>query len=454
MKKQLQKITLLTSISLLLLNVNAQTILLRENFSSYTAGQTLESQPTWDWMSSQGTNSITIQSGGALTYTDYPESGVGNSITLTTSGEDLYSTFPLQSTVGTSVYASFLVSISSASSTDPGDYFFAFSSSPIDKTIYHGRVYVKKDTNNKLAFGVTRAKSAVIGWTGFNYDLNSTCLIVLKYDIVSGTANDACSITVNPVISNGENAATWTTTTATDTQAEATGMVGAITLRQNAAASSPALTLSGIRVATNWSDLMNLASTTTGINIATDDTYKSMFYVGPSAPSAVKTLTVSGTGLTNDIVITQIGNTKYFELSLDNSSFSSNVTLTHSGGVVAPTTVYARALANSSANATTFNNQFFVTSTGVSDHRIKMYGTVDTSTKLNSIANNINIISDKTAKTIEIRDIKIGDKINVYSTTGQLLSSGVANQNTIKINLKTIGIYLVTVNNSCSKVVL
>ena len=118
--------------------------LLVENFD-YTAGTVLATSTSvdatsgWAGHSGAGTNNITVTA-SSITYPGYLSSGVGNYVSLVASGEDVNKTFTSQTT-GT-VYTSFLVNVTSASTT--GDYFFTISSNPYN-TSSRGRIYVKKD---------------------------------------------------------------------------------------------------------------------------------------------------------------------------------------------------------------------------------------------------------------------------------------------------------------------
>src|SRR6185436_6685124 len=67
--------------------------LLVEDFS-YTAGDLITAHG-WTAHSAGGTNAIAVTSPG-LTYTGYIGSGVGNAVSLTTSGEDDNRVFPSQ----------------------------------------------------------------------------------------------------------------------------------------------------------------------------------------------------------------------------------------------------------------------------------------------------------------------------------------------------------------------
>ncbi|MBK9357814.1 MAG: hypothetical protein IPN08_10570 [Bacteroidales bacterium] len=167
-----------------------------ENFS-YTSGTALSAN-CWS-VHSSGNNPITVQT-GTITYPGYLSSGIGGQVTVTggSTGEDVNRTFSPQTSGD--VYASFLVNVSSATTT--GDYFFHLGQTTIGTT-FRGRLFVIRDASNKLAFGIAQS-TATANYTAYSYDLNTTYLIVLRFNIVTGTSNDVASIYVNPVLNETE----------------------------------------------------------------------------------------------------------------------------------------------------------------------------------------------------------------------------------------------------------
>ena len=209
---------------------------------------TLLTASGWLAHSAGGTNPIVVTSPG-LTFANYPSSGIGNAVTLATSGEDVHRTFAAQSSG--SVYAAFLVNLTDASADATGGYFIHLGPDPISTT-FRARVYARKDGSNNVSFGITKAGAALptdVAFTGFTFSLNTTYLFVIKYTIVAGTANDAVQLFINPALPGTEPASA--TLTAPDT---AGGDInpGSIALRQGSAATSPTPRLDGIRVGTNW----------------------------------------------------------------------------------------------------------------------------------------------------------------------------------------------------------
>lgn len=444
MKSQLLKFSFLIFIlNVSLGDISAQ-LLLTENFE-YAVGDSLCGQSTWDWMNVPATRNLILIQNNALTYSDYLASGLGNKVSLTKSGEDLYRIFPRQTSGN--VYAAFLVKVTQLPSTT-GDYFFAFSSNPANKSIYHGRVYVKKDANDKLMFGVVRSAIANVAWTTASYDLNTTYLIVLKYEIISGALNDMCSIVVNPTIATEPTS--WTTITGNASGAEDANLIGAVALRQGDGTNSAAVEISGIRVATNWADLMNASSTIQGLVLTTDNAVKTGFIATTSSPSTEQSFKISGSNLTAGVVFTQIGATKYFELSTDNINYQNEITLTPVDGVLAETTVFIRMKSNATSGA--FTNTFNITSTGVNTTYLKASGSVTVSTGVNEQRGAVSVLVQNGL--IKINGINTGEKIEVFNVGGQKVYSTCSNGNTVLLSVKSAGVNIVRVGGKNIKIVL
>lgn len=225
-----------------------QTPLAVEDFD-LAAGQLLTANG-WTAHSGAGTNPLTVVSPG-LTYTGYPSSGVGNAVGFTTSGEDVHKTFAVQSSG--SVYAAFMVRFTEASTDVVGGYYFHLSPDPIG-TNFRGRVFVKRNAENQLAFGLSKAgtSEATVAYSPFSYALNTTYLIVLKYTIVDGATNDTVSIYVNPTLPGNEPATA--TVTAIDTTATDIAP-GSYAIRQGTAATHPAGVFDGLRIGTTWASV-------------------------------------------------------------------------------------------------------------------------------------------------------------------------------------------------------
>lgn len=232
----------------LMQNAFAQTRLI-ENFN-YLAGDSLGAHG-WTSFSGGATNRLLVTSPG-LSYAGYPQSGIGNATTLTTTGQDAY--VPLTSTNDTTnanaIYAFFLVNVTAAQAG--GEYFAALLPST-STTFYSGRVYAR-DNGGNLNFGITKSSpndtNNAAMWSTSNYSYNTTYLLVIKYTFTYGLANDAVSLfvfssglpaiepapTVGPIVYTSGDA----------------GNIGRFALRQSVATRAPSLVLDGIRVSTTW----------------------------------------------------------------------------------------------------------------------------------------------------------------------------------------------------------
>jgi PKD repeat protein len=227
------------------LNGKAQ-LLFEENFV-YPVGDLLTANG-WTAHSGAGTNAIATTA-PSITYSGYLSSGVGNEVALVANGEDVNKGFAAQSTGD--VYASFLVNVTNTSAT--GDYFFHLGQLAMG-TAYKARVFVKNDGGTNLAFGITHTggTSNPAVFTPFNYSLNTTYLIVVKYTFVAGTANDIVSLIINPVIGAAEPPAT--VTAADPAQGDPTD-IGSVALRQGTAGNTVNVKLDGIRIGSTWTDV-------------------------------------------------------------------------------------------------------------------------------------------------------------------------------------------------------
>lgn len=232
-------------------SITASVLLLEEDFD-YTAEDNITSHG-WTAHNAVGTNPIKVKSPG-LSYAGYASSGIGLAASMTTSGEDDHKDFAAAPTAG-SVYAAFLVNASAAQTT--GDYFFHFYET---SSLLDGRVFIKKDaSSSSFAFGLSKANEGAT-YTGFDYSLDTTYLVVVKYTFNGSSQDDTVALFVNPIPGGSEPTATVGPLTASIN--DATSLV-AVALRQGTAASMPTVVVDGIRVGTTWADVVACAPPTT-----------------------------------------------------------------------------------------------------------------------------------------------------------------------------------------------
>ncbi|HMQ44308.1 MAG TPA: hypothetical protein PKC63_08145, partial [Mariniflexile sp.] len=134
----------------------------------------------WNAFSGAGTNAIDVGVSSGLTYAGY--SGTtgftaaveGNAAILDNTGEDVNRTFAAPVTSGT-LYSTFLVKVVAAAT----GYVTGFTTTG---TTFGNRIFYKPSTTaGKINFGISNTSTAVYGTT--DYDLNTTYLIIVKYDV-------------------------------------------------------------------------------------------------------------------------------------------------------------------------------------------------------------------------------------------------------------------------------
>jgi len=220
-------------------------MLLDENFS-YPADDLITAHG-WTAHSGGGTQPITVYNGG-LTFPGYLDSGIGNAALVDNNGEDDNKAFATQSS-GT-VYVAFMVNVTSTAA----GYFFHLGGTPIGTT-FRGKLFM--DATNH--FGVSVGSNTGTFATS-TYTLGTTYLLVLKYQIVSGTTNDAVSLYIFNTTPPSTEPATPTIGPLTDaTQSDINP--GCVAIRQFSATQN--LIIDGIRVGMTWNDVFNPAPTPT-----------------------------------------------------------------------------------------------------------------------------------------------------------------------------------------------
>jgi hypothetical protein len=239
-----------------------------EYFEDYADGDDLQTSSTlseteWylclkaDYQGGTESSSPIISS-TPLTYTDYIASGVGKSVVLSSADADddrITTRRVYNEAITDKLYAAFLVNVESAK-TSLNDFFTWESST--SSNFARGRVYVSA-TEGDVTFGISKNSSTVNSVSG--YALNTTYLMVLEYDKVGSEDDgndDVVRIYINPDMSLTSTENTSIANTDTNTDYDSGNTTLAINLRQN----KVGVTISGIRVSTNWEGLW---SGTTGI---------------------------------------------------------------------------------------------------------------------------------------------------------------------------------------------
>lgn len=213
-------------------------LLLEENFD-YPVNDLITAHG-WTAHSSAGTQPITVSSPG-LVFTGYPSSAVGNAALLDNTGEDDNHVFTVQSTGN--VYISFMVNVTATSA----GYFLHLGGDPIGST-FRGKVFM--DATNHFGASVGNNTG---NYATNTYSLGTTYLLVLKYEIVTGTSNDIVSLFIFDSSIPGSEPPVPAVGPLTDATMSDINP-GSVALRQFNATQN--LTVDGIRIGTSWADIL------------------------------------------------------------------------------------------------------------------------------------------------------------------------------------------------------
>lgn len=262
-------------LSLVIIDTTFSQILFTENFS-YTSGDSLTAN---GWLRHSGSQGQILVATPGLTYSGYVLSNIGNSARLDTvgsSGIDVNKPTIPDST--NSVYASFMVNVSYASTT--GDYFFHVGNTTLG-SIFRGKVFAK-DSLGALRLGISKLSNTGT-YSPVAYNYNTTYLIIIKYKFNTGSAiDDEVSMFIFsasiPVSEPGSP------TVGPLTDATPTGdlnNVGTVALRQGTNTARQILLIDGIRVFKSWGNLVGI----TPITEVAEDFSLSQNYPNPFNPS-------------------------------------------------------------------------------------------------------------------------------------------------------------------------
>lgn len=300
------------------------TTFLEENFI-YTAGTTLVSNG-WIAHSGTGTNSPTVTDYGLL-YAGYPPV-LGFAGQTTNTGEDVHRNFTPQ-TNGT-VYTSFLIKVTSA--TEAGDYVYHFATNVDNTSDFKAKLFVGRDASNNVRFGLTKQSNVGtnVAWTGYNYALNTTYLVVLKYEIIGGATNDLVSGWINPAIGATEPSAQLVgISTETDI---GTAGIGSVGIRQSNA--SLTAVFDGIRVTNNWAQLWNGdVPPTPVISVTGTPDYLYSIAGSPTDPGEITSYQLAGDNLVGPITVNAPENFEVSTNGVDGWADTIQVPASYSGSI-------------------------------------------------------------------------------------------------------------------------
>jgi hypothetical protein len=194
----MKKVYSFAILSLIALTVNAQ-LVVNENFTGYTPGS-LGTQGGWEQFGS-GTD-VQIATTTPLTYTGYTSGFNYATISRIANGTDPRKAFslPVNTTGNKVIYLSFLVRVNSSPEVNQSPV-QAISLENTANTNYPCKFYIREDNGNStdIEFGIATGSTAPT-YTNGDYQYNVTYLIVIRYDVQSGAANDDSYLWVNPAL--------------------------------------------------------------------------------------------------------------------------------------------------------------------------------------------------------------------------------------------------------------
>jgi hypothetical protein len=236
----------------MLASVAPAQVLFTEDFD-YPSGDSLKLH---DWVmtgtpsSYSFVNPLSVTTPG-LDYPGYRGSGVGNATSLASTGQDVCRYFA-QPAKGGNVYVFLMVRVTAAHTS--GDYFFHLIGGTASSSVFAPKLSVKSG-NGHLSFGISkRANANAAVYTGFDYDVDTTYLIVLKYKFnPDATTDDEVSLFVfGPSGFSRSEPSIPTVGPVVEASGGDVDSLCLCALRQGSSSSAPTVIIDGIRVATSW----------------------------------------------------------------------------------------------------------------------------------------------------------------------------------------------------------
>ncbi len=203
MKKTTLRAIFLMAILLVSFHGISRCQLLYDDFTGLTAGANLSGQSGWN---KGGTGpEAKIGNTTTLTYANYNGGGAEYVILPAPSSttSKIYKALNPSPAPGTNTFYYSLLLRLTATTTASGNYFISLGDA---STGYFARLFVQT-SGAGFNIGISKmANTATYGTTSYN--LNTTYLVVVRYDFVTGTTNDPVYVWVNPSLDSEPSAAT------------------------------------------------------------------------------------------------------------------------------------------------------------------------------------------------------------------------------------------------------
>jgi hypothetical protein len=352
---------------------------------NYTSGQALQNQTGWTVLNTGDDIAITS---GNLSYSGLAASS-GNKFSFDGAGIDAAKQFT-QQTSGT-VYYSFLMNVSNLGLLNTtGTYFTGLNEGT--STNFGATVWTRKNSTSGYDIGINpRTTAANTVWTTAQAT-SSTVMVVVSYQIISGTGNDVVKLWINPTPGGAEPTPTLS---ATNTSGTDLANLNRIFIRQDAATTTPFIDMDELRIGTTWA---------------------SVTPAGASTPALTASGTLNEATLNGAIVGLTLANDTFADATLNASNFTLN---NAPSGVTIQSVTY-----NSSTTATVtlaYNNTDF--DTDVTNFSITINGSELTSAT-NLTSNNLTITAVTETLTVNTGTLAFGTVCNGSSKELSFTLSG------------------------------
>lgn len=307
-KRAIRSFLLLITICLNI-NVSAQ-ILLNDSFEYLT--ENLYENGAWVKYGTVTTNPILLID-EALFYPNYQETPIGKGVALKdlTGSQKLVAKFTEGNTGINSgvIYYSALINVKEAKSV--ANFIISLVQKPgassnvgdgLSGTEYAKLFIQQGATADKFKFGIDRG-GLTPTMTVSEYELNTTYLIIMKYEFIDGITNDKVSLYINPTATEPMNPII-SYDGLTGSEVNTSRGIQGIQLRQGATSTkaSPIATIDALKVATSYGALFGSSEPETKptITLSTKNIGYNNVYIGNTY---TKTVNVKGKDLKGDIQI-------------------------------------------------------------------------------------------------------------------------------------------------------
>lgn len=240
----MKRITLLALTSILFVasySAAQRSIPTVEHFD-YSTGRLTVNGLNWTAMNTVTDGFVNVVDGN-LTYSGYPMSATGRMVRMVfTYNERVKLELAFGNSAGDQLYASFLINIEGQ--VGSLDQYFACIGG--DLTTIVPRLYIRQ-SGGGFNLGLAKSSTTAITWLPTTYSLNTTYLVVMKVEIVSGTGNDICSLWINPDLSGPEPSPDAQISSGTDQT------ISGFFIRQ-VSNGTPNAYIDAIRIGNSWSE--------------------------------------------------------------------------------------------------------------------------------------------------------------------------------------------------------